>query len=73
MWILILLLFVKPVMACPAGTIENEGVCADMQAPETAPSVQPSDEKPPRDPNGECVYGTTHCVEKIVVSTPTAK
>lgn len=47
MWILILLLFVSPVMACPAGSEAYNGGCADMQAPATDPPVKPSDELPP--------------------------
>ena len=34
--------------ACPSGSIEWEGTCSKDIKPEIAPSVQPSDEKPPR-------------------------
>jgi hypothetical protein len=34
--------------ACPSGSIEWEGTCSKDIQPEIAPSVQPSDEKPPK-------------------------
>ena len=39
---------VKLVYGCPKGTVEFEGICADMPSPEAAPTVKPSDENPPR-------------------------
>lgn len=46
--IIALILFPMVTLGCPAGTVDYEGHCADMQAPQTEAPVKPSDEKPPR-------------------------
>jgi hypothetical protein len=46
--IIILLALSVPVVACDSGCEEHSGVCACYGTPEIAPSVKPSDEKPPR-------------------------
>lgn len=41
---------VSPLLSCPPGSIEYEGVCAaEPQAEGGGPSAKPSDEKPPTD------------------------
>jgi hypothetical protein len=51
MWFLIVVLLAVPSFAsCPNGSIDHDGLCAAMPAPQGgAESVKPSDEKAPDD------------------------
>ena len=48
MWILLTFLLSSNAGACDSGCTPYQGTCACDQKPEPAPSVKPSDEKPPR-------------------------
>jgi hypothetical protein len=51
------------VLACPKGTMEYQGLCADVPVPAdnvAVPEAKPSDEKPRRDPTPEWIDGNVH-------------
>jgi len=50
MWlcaVIVVLMGLSILFACPTGTVAFEGVCAAMPQPDYGPSVQPSDDLPP--------------------------
>lgn len=56
--LLIGLLLAMPAVACDKGCEDHDGVCACSAVPEqAAPTVQPSDEKPPHNPQPESEMG----------------